>query len=290
MPYTSTFLRISPPANPANPCIGAYGINDLGQVVVYDCSSGGGIPYIWQNGTLTPLPQHPNAGPVGGGTLGGTFPLSISNSGAIVGYYADAGGVRHGFSYLPPAAPGALPTWTTYDHPLPARFEAGTQIETLMRGIPLGVAGTSLGITGLYEVPSAPYFAGTIEAAGRSVMDLNPADLWQDFDGGSDPVNGLLNSVVGDSGASTVAAGINDLGVIVGRRYAPFNDSFVYLGGSGIPGVCPLATAGGAALAACTPRFTTFSYNGYPTHALGISDGGDVVGWFNDPTNNGYGR
>lgn len=279
-------------ANPTNPCMGGYGINDRSEVVIYDCSNGGGIPYLWHKGRLTALPQHPLAGPVGGGALGGTFPLAISNSGQIAGYYYDDTNVEHGFTYTP----GTRTTpavWTTLDHPTPSNVTPGTTVFTYPRGISLR-HGIALGIAAAYTLPTG-YRSGTIEGADRSVIDTTPTDQWQDFDGGSDPVNGVYNSVVGASGAGSILTGINDHRVIVGRRDAPFNDSFIYFGGAHLRGttVCRLFTSSNSNVPeppGCSPRFVTFNYNGYRTHATAINRNGDIAGWFNDPNNNYFGQ
>ena len=292
MAYTFQIISVRG-VNPSNPCLGGYGINDNGRVVLYDCSSGGGIPYTWRNGRLRALPQHPLAGPVGGGVLGGTFPLSISNAGQIAGYYYDVVGAFHGFTYTPPSARNPTAVWTTQDHPVPATVTAGTPVKTILIGLSL-THGTNLGVVGGYSVPSGRS-VGTVEGAGRPVMDVTATDQWQDFDGGSDPVNGLYNSIVSATGASTLATGINDHGVIAGRRGAPFYDAFIYVGGTRLrnAAVCQLFTSANPNVpvpGGCVPRFTTFNYNGYRTFAWGINAAGDVTGWFNDAANNNFGQ
>jgi len=269
--YTYQIIKYPNPPVPSNPCIGAYGINDSGHVVGYECSSGKGVPFIWHNGTFAKLPANPLEGP------GGTFPLSISDSGQIVGYFLDGAGKQHGFLFTP----NASPRYVQIDHPSPASG-------TFLAGISL-TAGIRHGVPGFYA--SSGNFVATIYDSGRQVIDTEtPPDTWQDFNGATDPVNGAYNSIVAPSGGASEAIGINASGAIAGRRGAPFQDSFVYIGGTNIGGVCPLLTSPAPAADCNAPRFTPFSYMSYPTHAWAINDNGDVAGWFNDPRNGNYGQ
>ena len=267
--YTYTFIDF-PASDPA--CIWSPAMNDLGQVLIADCSpSGAGIGYLWQAGTLTALPQHPNAGP------GGMNFYGLDNAGEIVGSYFDASGLGHGFTYMIGTG-----VWASVDHPVPAGSAGPGYTE--LRAIALN-AGEGVGIVGLFGPlnpygPLGSYNTGTIYNAHRSVIDSNPADTWQDLDGATDPLYGALNSIVGATTAVSRANGINDLGVIVGRRLAPFRDAFVYQGGSTIP-TCPLYSATVSVLPpGCTPRWFSFTYPGaFTTGARGITPAGDVIGW-----------
>ena len=74
----------------------AFGTNDLGQIVGYYITGGRWKGFLYSggtNGTYTTLPDDPSAG---GGP--GVAPLAINDSGQIVGYYNDSNG-SHGFLY-----------------------------------------------------------------------------------------------------------------------------------------------------------------------------------------------
>jgi probable HAF family extracellular repeat protein len=285
--YTYTFIDM-PNSNPA--CLWTPGFNDLGQIIIGDCPPGNNsvnISYLWtpgangQPGTLTPI-QYPNAG------TAGTLAEGISNAGEIVGTWWDQNGAEHGFTYV-------NGVWTSFDHP---PVSGGGPVATEFSGI-APRAGESVGIPGDFTSPATGLVA-TIYNAGRSVIDPNPADLWQDLNGDTDPVNGALNSILGypATPAQTYSRGINDSGVFVGRRAAPFWDGWVYQGGA-IP-TCPLLTlANPTPPPGCTPRYYTFTVPGTTpgvgiTAARGISPAGDVVGWFSpdtsDSMNDGYVR
>jgi hypothetical protein len=268
-----------PPQIGSIPCVQEFGLNDQGQVVGDDCSGSQEAAWVWTNGAIQTLPQHPQAGP-----HGGTGGLGISNQGEVVGSYVDAAGVEHGAIY----ANGA---WSSgpIDHPGASTTVQGILNGTEFRGIAPG--GAAKGITGIYSTQ-----AGRVEAfvyqPGRSVMNADPTVAWQDLDGGSDPLYGMLNSIVplpASNGleAETLAHGINDLGVIVGNRRAPYLDAFVYSGGSSvIPQPCPLLPA--PQPSGCAPRATFFDLvpagvvHG-TVGARGISASGDVSGWFVNP-------
>jgi hypothetical protein len=268
--YTYTFIDF-PNSNPG--CIWDPGLNDLGQMIISDCAasdSNVSLSYLWQPGApgqpgqLVPL-HHPNEG------YYGTAAIGISNAGEVVGSYLDANNAGHGFTYTI-----ATGVWTTIDHP--AR-DGVAPIVTDLRAIALR-AGEAVGLPGAVVYPSGE--VATIYNAQRSVIDPNPADLWQDLDGATDPISGALNSILGypPTPAGNFANGINDNGVLVGRRLAPLWDAFVYLGGSKIA-TCPLYSDTVTTLPpGCTPRYFTYSVpNAAVTGARAISAAGDVVGW-----------
>ena len=250
---------------PGATCVGLYGLNDHGVAVLYDCTTTQLKPYLWSSGTLTALPQHPLAG------AGGTAPTGISNSGEIVGSYIDATGGQHGFTAVPS---GTGYIWTTIDHP-------GAIPSTSLTGIALN-AGESVGLAAATFDATASVTTGSVYRAGRSVVDTNPADVWQDFDGATDPVYGSQNQIT--AGASSTAYGINDLGMIVGGRFGSHTDAWIYQGGTSIP-TCPLFSPTVSTLPpGCTPRVIRFTVPGAAqTTAGGISPAGDVVGWTVDP-------
>jgi len=285
--YTYTFIEM-PNSNPN--CLWTPGFNDLGQIIIGDCPIGNAnvaISYLWtpgtngQPGTLTQI-QYPGAG------IYGTEAEGISNAGEIVGTYWDANNAEHGFTYL-------NGVWTSFDHPL---ISGQGPVSTEFSGI-APRAGESVGIPGDFNSPATGLTA-TIYNAGRTVIDPNATDLWQDLNGDTDPINGALNSILGypATSAPNYSRGINDLGVFVGRRQAPFWDGWVYLGGSAIQ-TCPLLTlTSPTPPPGCTPRFYTFTVPGTTpgvgiTAARGISPAGDVVGWFAPDTrgvNDGFVR
>ena len=86
---TYTFSPIDVPMAVAT---GAFGINDLGQVVgVYVDSSLKLHGFLYSGGTYTPPLNAPSS------TL--TEAFGINDAGQIVGYYEDSSGAQHGFLY-----------------------------------------------------------------------------------------------------------------------------------------------------------------------------------------------
>ncbi|HEY7242627.1 MAG TPA: Ig-like domain-containing protein [Xanthobacteraceae bacterium] len=167
------------------------GINDLGQIVGYYYSGGGWKGFLYSggtNGTYTDLPDDPSAS---GGP--GVAPLAINDSGQIVGYYNDSNGNSQAFLY-------------------------SNGIYTTL--VPPGASGTDVDGDGI--VASGINDTGQVVGWYFDNSGIEHGFLYSGGTNGSyttldDPSTTPGTTLVGPHLiAGTAAAGINDLGQIVG--------------------------------------------------------------------------
>jgi probable HAF family extracellular repeat protein len=261
----------------------AFGVNNSGQIVGRYVDSGGtSHGFLLSGGSFTTI-DVPGAGAFG------TTANGINNSGQIVGFYnvgsnIGSSGYFYGFSLSGDNFTTGIQYSNTYHTYLWGINDGGAIVgfcstnQSFAAACPtfLGIGPGFIlsGIGGTFTLVNASSLGACREASvGSDAEGINNAGEvvggWEDCGGGEHGyvlAGGTYTDidVPGNSG-STLAHGINNLGQIVGWTR---NIGFLLSGGS----------------------YTTFNIPGATTtSAQGINDSGEIVGFYQDASNNFHG-
>ena len=265
------FLNLTAPGSAPSDQVYGFGVNDLGQVIIENNTSGASFVYNLSTNSYIPIPSHPDAL--------GTNPYAINDSGTIVGTYAPLGGGDLGFSLSAGVFTDVVyPTGSTYSYPVAisnngnlaglngssALFQAyvkynGTFAET---NVPAAWGSD----TTFFGINNAGIAAGGYQVAG------GPQNLWSSvvYDAATD----TFTPVAGPPGyAASELEGINDSGVMVGAAWNDLTtgfpiDGFIVDDGTWTLLDDPAAGPGGS------------------TVPIGINNLGDVSGYYLDANGN----